>query len=123
MLPHNYFSPGDIPLGPISNSCKRSSTLCSDLVCIIILLCVYVCQIILTFTGRHLKSAVAMPAVAMPAVAMPAVAMPAVAMPAVAMPAVSGYSHTDVLSHYSVSGVVPISYTSCRKYVQCQWWN
>ena len=110
MLPHNYFSPGDIPLGPISNSCKRSSTLCSDLVCIIILLCVYVCQMILTFTGRHLKSAVAMPAVA----------MPAVAMPAVALPAVSGHSHADIflpgLSHCSVSGVVPINYTSCRKY-------
>ena len=79
-------SPGDIPLGPRSNSCKRSSTLCSDLIAL--------CQMILTFTGRHLKSAVA-------------------------MPAVSGHSHADVLlpalSHCSVSGVVPINYTSCRK--------
>jgi hypothetical protein len=55
---------GDIPLGPRSNSCKRSSTLCSDLIAL--------CQMILTFTGRHLKSAVA-------------------------MPAVSGHSHADVL--------------------------
>ena len=56
----------------------------------------------------------------MPAVAMPAVAMPAVALPAVALPAVSGHSHADIflpgLSHCSVSGVVPINYTSCRKY-------